>query len=151
MTREKLTETRGAWDLKRAEKYLVQTVFPIRLATLGSNGSPLVTSVWYLYDSGLIWCAVQEDSDVAGNISKDNRCGFEVGPNHPPYMGVRGQGKAELIPARGREKLEKLINRFLDSENKGLAEWLLSRTESETAIRIKPEWFFTWDYSDRMK
>lgn len=92
MTREKLTETRGAWDLKRAEKYLVQTVFPIRLATLGSNGSPLVTSVWYLYDSGLIWCAVQEDSDVAGNISKDNRCGFEVGPNHPPYDGGKGAG-----------------------------------------------------------
>lgn len=29
MTSEKLTQPRGAWDLKRAEEYLVQTVFPL--------------------------------------------------------------------------------------------------------------------------
>lgn len=143
-------EIKGAWDLEKTEKYLIDTRFPLRLATLNSKGFPLVTSVWYLYDEGLIWCAVQNDSDIAGNIEDDKRCGFEVGPNETPYMGVRGQGIANLIPERGKEKLEKLIGRFLDRKNKGLADWLMSRADSETAVMIKPEWFFSWDYSGRM-
>lgn len=150
MTGFKPIKTRGAWDIKWTEKYLIETRFPLRLATLSAKGYPLVTSVWYLYDNGLIWCAVQEHSDIAKNIKNDKRCGFEIGPNQPPYMGVRGQGKADLVPGRGRERLEKLIGRFLDENNSELAQWLLERADNEAAIRIEPEWFFTWDYSDRM-
>lgn len=141
---------KGAWERGEAEVYLYNTKYPIRLATINSSGMPLVTSVWYLYDNGLIWCAVQNDSDIAKNISADNRCGFEIGPNKPPYMGVRGQGVAELVPERGEEKLRKLIKRFLDKSNSELADWLLSRTDTETAIMIRTEWIFSWDYSGRM-
>ncbi len=144
-------EIKGAWDLESTERYLLDTRFPLRLATLNSRGFPLVTSVWYLYDNGLIWCAVQNNSDVAGNIEDDNRCGFEVGPNETPYMGVRGQGLAKLLPGKGKEKLEKLIGRFLDEKNNELADWLRSRAGSETAIMIEPDWFFSWDYSGRMR
>lgn len=142
---------KGAWGREKVEQYLDNTRYPIRLATISGNGIPLVTSVWYLYDNGLIWCAVQNDSDIAKNISEDNRCGFEIGPNNPPYMGVRGQGLAELVPERGEEKLRKLIKRFLDKSNSELADWLLSRTETETAIMIRPEWIYSWDFSGRMK
>lgn len=141
---------KGAWNIEQTEDYLLKTRYPIRLSTLNANGYPLVTSVWYLYDNGLIWCAVQKESDIARNIKNDKRCGFEVGPNQPPYMGVRGQGIANLVPERGKEKLEKLIGRFLDRKNKDLADWLMNRADSETAIMIEPEWFFTWDYSGRM-
>ena len=142
---------KGAWDLGKTEDYLFNTRYPLRLATLGVEGVPLVTSVWYLYDNGVIWCAVQNDSDIARNIRSDSKCGFEVGPNKPPYMGVRGKGEAKLVPERGGEKLEKLIGMFLDEKNSELADWLLKRKETEVAILIQPDLLFSWDYSGRMK
>lgn len=150
MNTKNTIEARGAWDLEKSVQYLLDTTFPLRLATIGSDGFPLVVSVWFFYDEGLIWCAVQNDSSMAINIEENSNVGFEVGPNETPYMGVRGQGKAKLFPERGGEKLKKLINRYLDEDNKDLADWLLSRTETETAICIEPEWFYSWDYSERM-
>lgn len=150
MTNRSKIESRGAWNLEKSEKYLLETIFPLRLATIGSDGFPLVMSVWFFYDRGLIWCAVQNDSSVALNIEVNSNIGFEVGPNETPYKGVRGQGKAKLLPERGAEKLEKLIDRYLDEDNQDLADWLLSRTDTETAICIEPEWFYSWDFTDRM-
>lgn len=143
-------ETRGAWSLEKAEHYLQSKTYPLRLATIGDDGFPLVVSVWFIYDDGLIWCAVQNDSSVALNLETNSNCGFEIGPNETPYMGVRGKGKAKLVPERGGEKLKKLVKKYLDEKNRDLADWLLSRTETETAICIQPNWFYTWDFSDRM-
>ena len=150
MSDKHIVEVRGAWNINKSENYLRTNTFPIRLATLTKKGFPLVTSLWYLYDNGFIWCAVQEGSEVYFNIKNECRCGFEIGPNDSPYMGIRGQGNARLVPERGREKLTELIRRYLDKENDELANWLLGRSETETAIVIEPLWFFTWDYSDRM-
>lgn len=150
MSSKKNIEARGAWDLQKSEKYLFNTVYPLRLATIGDGGFPLVVSVWFFYDEGLIWCAVQNDSSVALNIKDNQNIGFEVGPNETPYKGVRGQGKAKLLPERGEEKLKKLVKRYLDENNKDLADWLLSRTKTETAICIEPKWFYSWDFTDRM-
>ncbi len=66
-------------------------------------------------------------------------------------MGVRGKGHATIIPEKGAEKLEKLINRFLANSNKDLANWLLTRKDTEVAICIEPLRIYSWDYSGRMK
>lgn len=144
-------ETRGAWEIDEVEQYLKETVYPMRLACLTKRGFPLVVSLWYLYDDGYIWCAVQKDCAVARILERDGRCGFEISPNETPYFGVRGQGSAELIPERGAEKLDELIKRYLDESNKKLGDWLLSRSENETSFRIDPEWFYSWNFSGRMK
>ena len=97
-----------------------------------------------------IWCAVQNDSTVAKFIKENPKCGFEIGPNKPPYMGIRGQGTAKLVPKLGGKKLKKLINRYLGDTNQSLTNWLLSRSENEVAICIEPICFYSWDYSARM-
>ena len=66
-------------------------------------------------------------------------------------MGVRGKGCAKLVSEKGPEVLEKLIDRYLDDSNKDLANWLLTRKETEIAISIDPIWIYSWDYSGRMK
>jgi len=145
-----MVETKGDWDLKRIEEYLNQTRFPLRFSCITSKGYPTVFSLWYLYENDRIWCAVQKDSAIANILRSNNKCGFEVGPNSSPYMGVRGKGDAQLVSEKGGEVLEKLIDRFLDDANAGLSDWLLSRKETETAICIDPVWFYSWDYSKRM-
>ena len=146
-----MAEIKGDWDLHRIARYLDQTRFPLRFSCITSRGYPTVFSLWYIYENAQIWCAVQEDSAIANILGKNNKCGFEVGPNSSPYMGVRGKGNAELVPDKGADILEKLIVRFLDDSNSDLGDWLLSRKETETAICIDPIWFYSWDYSQRMR
>lgn len=145
-----MAEIKGDWDLQRIEEYLNQTTYPLRFSCITSKGYPTVFSLWYIYENNKIWCAVQEDSAIANIIRANNKCGFEVGPNSSPYMGVRGKGDAALVPEKGADMLEKLIDRFLDESNSDLAGWLLSRKETETAICIEPIWLYSWDYSQRM-
>lgn len=146
-----MAEIKGDWDLRKVEEYLNQTKFPLRFSCVTSKGYPTVFSLWYLYEDGQIWCAVQYDSAIAKILRANNRCGFEVGPNSSPYMGVRGKGNAKLVRDKGSEVLEKLVDRFLDDSNSDLRNWLLSRKNTETAICIDPIWFYSWDYSQRMR
>ena len=70
--------------------------------------------------------------------------------NEPPYRGVRGQGRAHLLPEAGAARLEVLLDRYLGDRESNLARWLLSRAEDEVAIRIEPSWLTAWDFSARM-
>ena len=141
----------GKWDKEKINSYLKETVYPLRLSVITKTGYPLVVSMWFLYEEGKFWCAAQNDSALVSHITNNNKCGFEVAPNEPPYMGVRGKGKAVIVPSVGKEKLYFLIDRYLDKNNSSLADWLISRSDNEVAIRIDPECFYSWDYSTRMK
>lgn len=145
------TKLSGVWDINSVEKYLIETVYPLRFSYIAPNNFPVVLSLWFVYQNKRLWCAVQKDSAVARNLKGNPNCAFEIGPNEPPYMGVRGQGKAVLIPEKGEEKLNKLVKKYLDYKNDSLAKWLLSRTENEVAICIEPICIYSWDYRNRMK
>lgn len=73
-----------------------------------------------------------------------------MGPNEPPYCGVRGQGVATLSDLGGGETLEKLLDRYLGGAESSLGNWLLSRREDELLISITPQRLFSWDYRQRM-
>ena len=141
----------GKWDLDRVERYLKESSVPMRISVITPSGYPLVVSMWFVYENGILWCAAQKDSALVKHIMKNGNCGFEIAPNEPPYMGVRGKGIASINFDEGPSKLKVLINRYLDERNSGLSKWLLDRSDSEVAIQITPECFYSWDYSERMK
>ena len=76
--------------------------------------------------------------------------GFEVAADAPPYRGVRGTGVAQLVEENVEEVLRTLITRYQGSERTSLSDWLLSRIDSEVAIRIEPRTLASWDFSARM-
>jgi nitroimidazol reductase NimA-like FMN-containing flavoprotein (pyridoxamine 5'-phosphate oxidase superfamily) len=131
--------------------FLTATVIPVRLACQDAHNRPLVTSLWYLYRDGELWCATQESARLVAMLRRNSAVGFEVAGDTPPYHGVRGQGQAELVAARGPDTLEQLIDRYLGRRDSGLAGWLLARRDTETAIRIRPDWMTAWDYRRRMQ
>jgi hypothetical protein len=141
----------GPWDESRTDRFLAETVIPVRFAATSRRGFPVLLSLWYLYEEGRLWCAVQEDSRIAGHVARDGRCAFEVAPNKPPYFGVRGQGRAHIVPEKGEQILRLLIQRYLGSESSKLARWLLERSATEVAIRIDPLRLMSWDYAARME
>jgi nitroimidazol reductase NimA-like FMN-containing flavoprotein (pyridoxamine 5'-phosphate oxidase superfamily) len=143
-----ITIRSGPWSVEQVVDHLRRTAIPIRLATQGTD--PLVQSLWFLFDDGALWCATQADSVVARRIRANPRCAFEVSADTPPYRGVRGTGRAELLPDRAADVLPRLIDRYVGDGPSSLADWLVSRIDSEVAVRITELAVTSWDYSERM-
>ncbi len=110
----------------------------------------MVVSLWYLWRDGALWCASTDNAAVVKSLKKDPVCGFEVAREMPPYFGVRGQGRAEILDD-GDGLLRELYARYGGAPDHGFADWLLNRDEREVAIRIAPDRMMSWDYRDRMR
>jgi nitroimidazol reductase NimA-like FMN-containing flavoprotein (pyridoxamine 5'-phosphate oxidase superfamily) len=142
--------SQGPFSSEQIDAYLLETVVPLRLACVDPDGHPLVLSLWFLWLEEALWCATAPDARVVALLRAEPRCGFEIARDAPPYRGVRGQGRAELVPARGLEILEALVDRYLGARESRFARWLLARGKDEMAIRIVPSRISSWDFSRRM-
>lgn len=140
----------GPWDRERIEDFLTTATIPMRLAAVSGGGWPVVVSLWYVYAEGALWCATQESARIVQHLKGNPRCGFEVAPNEPPYRGVRGRGVVRFDTVRGREMIERLIDRYLQSRESRLARWLIERSADEVALRIDDLVVSSWDYTRRM-
>ena len=132
------------------ETYLDTVKIPLRLACHTKSGWPIVVSLWYLHQNGFLYCATQESAKIVKYLKADPRCAFEIAEDQPPYCGVRGQAKVKLDFTMGAEILEKLIVRYLGNTESSLAKTLLSKTDSEVALRLEPIRVFRWDFTERM-
>ena len=141
---------KGPWSTEQIHRFLEDARIPVRLACNGPSGCPMLASLWFVPLDGTLWCATQRGSSVVSHLSRDPRCGFEVSVEAPPYVGVRGSGRASLHDDRGEEILRLLIDRYLGDTGSDLASFLLSRVASETAIAIEPQALYSWDYRERM-
>jgi nitroimidazol reductase NimA-like FMN-containing flavoprotein (pyridoxamine 5'-phosphate oxidase superfamily) len=141
---------KGPWPEEKIRQFLQESTFPVRLGCNANDGHPRVVSLWYRYDAGRLLCVTHQESQVARLLQADNRVGFEISPNDPPYLGVRGQGLAELEPLGQSSTLEDLLQRYLGGQDSSLAQWLLDRSDEELLIAIEPQRLFCWDYSERM-
>jgi nitroimidazol reductase NimA-like FMN-containing flavoprotein (pyridoxamine 5'-phosphate oxidase superfamily) len=139
----------GPWDQAQVERWLAGARIPVRLGVLTAGG-PLVLSLWYRFAGGALLCATGAGADVVAHVRRDPRVGFEVAPDVPPYRGVRGTGRVEVVAEAGRETLARLLERYLDDDNAALADWLLERADDEVALRITDLRITSWDFSGRM-
>lgn len=145
-----LQVTSGPWTTEQIRQFWSTTVIPIRLATTSSSG-PTVQSLWFLPVDDALWCCTQRDALVVRRLTADPSCGFEIAADHPPYRGVRGHGTAALLPDQAGRILPALLARYGIPHEGSLAQWLLSRIDSEVAIQITDLTVSTWDFSERMQ
>ena len=137
-------------SLLGAQQFLNEVRIPIRLACKTHTGWPTVVSLWFLHQDGLLYCATQKSAKLIKYLQHDDRCGFEIAEDRPPYCGIRGQAKAEIDDSLGIEILERLLVRYLGGTESTLAKKLLANSDMEVAIVLDPVRVFTWDFSDRM-
>jgi hypothetical protein len=133
-----------------AQEFLNEVQIPIRLACKTHTGWPTVVSLWFLHQDGLLYCATQKSAKLIKYLQHDDRCGFEIAEDRPPYCGIRGQAKAKIDDSLGIEILERLLVRYLGGTESTLAKKLLANSDTEVAIVLDPVRVFTWDFSNRM-
>ncbi len=68
------------------------------LTTINTDGTPLQTPVWYLYQDGLFYIRTSSKSAKARNIRRDPRVSLCVQDERPPYRGVTVKGTASVQP-----------------------------------------------------
>ena len=141
----------GPWAEDRIEEFLAAARIPMRLAANTDSGFPVILSVWFLPEEDELLAVVHRDARIAKRLRADPRCAFEIAPNEPPYLGVRGQAPASLVPDGAGAVLERLLDRYLGSTESSLGRFLLARAEEELIVRLRPFWIASWDYSRRMQ
>ena len=132
--------------MNRRDEFL-KTQKVLHLATIGSNKTPHIVPVWYMYSSKKIYIGTNTRTQKAKNVKKNNKVAFcvDVGVNSPIY-GVMGQGNANIILEDNRVKqiAKKILARYFKSmQNKSAIELL---DDTDCIIEIIPEKLSTWSY-----
>lgn len=140
----------GPWNAQEITDYLQASRIPLRLACVGNDGYPRVVSLWHRYEAGRFFCVTHRDSRITQLLERNDKVGFEVAPNEPPYHGIRGQGRVTLMQEGAESTLRSHLHRYLGGTDSSLARWLLARSQDELLLEIEAERLFSWDYRARM-
>lgn len=143
-------KVQGCWGGAEIASFLEACTIPMRLAILDGVGSPWVVSLWFLHHDGALWCATNRNAKLVSYLQANPQCGFEIAGDALPYRGVRGKGQATLVPERGGEILNRLLQRYGIAPGSRLAKSLLAKVDQEVAICIRPSRISSWDFTDRM-
>lgn len=143
-------ELSGPWSLATTHAFLDKNTLPLRLSCIANDGFPRVASMWFQHEAGQLLCVTHQNSKVAKILQQNNRVGFEVSPNEPPYFGVRGQGLVSIQELGDSSLLEDLLAGYLGDTRSSFAQWLLGRKDEELILNISPQRLYTWDYRERM-
>lgn len=138
------------WSEEEIFSYLDRATTPIRISCDDGDGYPIICSLWFIHQDGVLWAASHQDAHIIKVLMKNPKIGFEVATNDYPYRGVRGKANITLLKGDPENILEKAIDKYLQGSNTKLSNWLLSRKQEEFAIKICPISVNSWDFSKRM-
>jgi len=132
--------------MNRRDKFL-KTQKILHLTTIGSNKTPHIVPVWYMYSSKKIYIGTNTRTQKAKNVKKNNRVAFcvDVGVNSPIY-GVMSQGNANIIleDTKVKQIAKKILARYFKNiQNKSATELL---DDTDCIIEIIPEKLSVWSY-----
>jgi PPOX class probable F420-dependent enzyme len=130
------------------ERFLAQRRIAV-LATLGSDGEPVLTPIWYLYRDGLLYMRTGRESIKARNVSRNPRVTVCVQDERPPYRSVTVYGRASIEEAE--EELDAVIARRYLGAVAGAAYLRTGREameqSAEVTVVMRPDRVLTQDFS----
>jgi PPOX class probable F420-dependent enzyme len=108
-----------------------------RLATVGRDGTPHVSPVWYRFEDGVFLVLTERGSQKHRNIERDPRVEFCVDDERPPYHTVILRARVEVEEAPGAEWREQLAIHYL-GEEAGRRYVAQNRHPNNIMLRILP-------------
>jgi nitroimidazol reductase NimA-like FMN-containing flavoprotein (pyridoxamine 5'-phosphate oxidase superfamily) len=115
------------------------------------DGAPLVHPVWYYYNDGKFFTAVDKNGVKARSLRKNQNVYFlidiESTKDGPPY-GVRGKGTAKVVDDSDYATKVTVHNilRYLGSLDDAVAQNLIEVGKNSSLIEITPLYMATWKF-----
>ncbi|MCL5994848.1 MAG: PPOX class F420-dependent oxidoreductase [Chloroflexi bacterium] len=118
----------------------------MRLATLGLDGYPQVTPVWYVYEQGRLYASTEKERIKYRNILRDPRVGASIDDDHP-YRGISIKGVAHIHEEDIEPRVRQIVARYAPAhELDALVAWLFKgqrvviEIEPVSVVKIGAEW-----------
>lgn len=122
----------------------------ITLATLGKNGMPHLTAMWYGLVDGEIWFETKAKSQKAVNLRRDPRVSVlvEAGDTYDQLRGVSIEGRAEIVDdAEALFKVGVSVwERYTGPYTEDVRPMVEAMLNKRVAIRVVAERIRSWDH-----
>lgn len=125
---------------------LLEAPSPAVLATYRSDGSTLLSPVWYRWTGDAFEIVIAEGDVKLGHLARDPRCVFLVFEATPPFRGVEMQARADLQRGDVSAVRRAISSRYLGQ--KRADEFVSQRSDKPgVLLRIHPDRLRVWDLS----
>lgn len=88
----------------------------MRLGTLGSDGFPQVTPVWYIYEQERFFTSTQKARIKYRNILHDPHVGASIDWDRRPYRGLSIRGMARFVEDDIAPIIQRICTRYVPPE-----------------------------------
>ena len=85
------------------EEFLKTPGILMRIACLRSDGSPLITPIWFIHQSNFIYFTPRAQSEWLDCLRRDPRVGLCIDEQDLPYRKLIVEGAAELVHDLGED------------------------------------------------
>jgi PPOX class probable F420-dependent enzyme len=146
-----MAKQRDAIRMSEAEiaEFLDETQ-TISVATVGRDGAPHLTALWFARDSDTILFETYGRSQKVVNIGRDPRIAVlaEAGTTYPELRGVSINGRAEIVDAEPRlsELMRKIVSHTGEQGDAALDEHVAMMVRKRVVIVVHPEKTVSWDH-----
>ena len=91
----------------------------MRVSVVRADGSPLVTPIWFMHETGAIYFTPREKSEWFACLRRDPRVALCIDEQPLPYRKVIVEGRAELVHDIGadalwRDQYRRIAERYVD-------------------------------------
>lgn len=124
-------------------EFLTQTRIFVKIGTIGPDGWPAVSPVWYEYDGESFWLITKELTGFYQNMRRDPRVTLCIDNPEPPYKRVLVRGRAEFVEGDWVEMGRRMVIRYLGPP--GLDYFEATLELPRALVRIRPESVSTWN------
>ncbi len=124
----------------------------VSLATLGSDGSPHVVPLWFVWPEDAVYVSTRRESRTWRNANRDPRVAFtiDLGRSWVELAGIEVGGKAEPLAA-DHPSLRRALSSWHEKYRPLLSGNGFGRFAEEVHglgfLRIVPERFRSWDHA----
>jgi len=123
----------------------------LNVATLGKDGAPHMTTLWFAVDGGKVLFETYGTSQKVVNLRRDPRIAVlcEAGETYPELRGVSINGRAEIVDSGPHltELMTKIVRKNVPGlEGEHLAEHVAGMTRKRVVVVVHPERVISWDH-----
>ena len=144
--------------IKMSEEELssfLQKQISLQIGTINKDGSPHLTTMWYLYDGENFIFHTYTKSQKIINLKRDSRITLltEAGNQYSDLQGIIVYGNAEIT--NGKDSLEEVV-RYMemvgekyikDEEGSQYIEGMKLQAPKRSVVVVKPSKFISWDHT----